>query len=74
MEKKYKIKYDKKKCIGLGLCAKIAPETWKIDKEGLAVRKISTFTKKDYAKNVKAARACTAGAIEIYDGKGKKIV
>ena len=74
MEKKYTIKYDRKKCIGAGTCAKIAPETWRIDKEGLAVKKKSSFTKKDLSKNVKAAKSCPAFAIEIYDEKGKKIV
>ena len=74
MVKTYKIKYNRKKCIGAGTCAKIAPETWKIDKEGLAVKKKSSFGEKEAAKNIKAAKSCPTLAIEIYDDKGKKIV
>lgn len=74
MSKKYKIKYNRDKCIGAGTCAKFAPETWRIDKEGLAVMKKSTFGEKDLRKNIKAAKSCPTCAIEIYDEKGKQIV
>jgi len=71
---KYKIKYNKKKCVGAGTCAKIAPETWKLDSKGLAVKKKSSFGEKDKAKNIRAAKSCPVGAIEIYDSEGKQIV
>ena len=74
MVKTYKIKYNRKLCTGVGSCAKIAPETWRIDKEGLAVKKKSSFGEKEYSKNVKAAKSCPQSAIEIYDDKGKQIV
>lgn len=70
----YKIKYHKSKCIGAGDCAQIAPATWKIGADGKAIKKKSTFSEADKAKNVRAARACPAKAIEIFDSKGKKLV
>jgi len=74
MSKTYKVKYDKKKCIGAASCVKLAPETWKLDDEGLAVKKKSSFGEKDYDKNVKAAKSCPTHAIEIYDDQNKKVV
>ena len=70
----YKIKYYKERCIGAGSCAKIAPETWKIGKDGLAIQLKKTFTEKDKDKNIKAAKSCPNQAIEVFDEKGKQIV
>ena len=71
---KYKIKYDRSKCIGAASCVELAPETWVLDKEGLAKQKKKSITEKDLEKNVKAAKSCPTKAIEIFDEKGKKIV
>ncbi|MFH1290718.1 MAG: ferredoxin [Nanoarchaeota archaeon] len=74
MAKKYKIKYNKTKCIGAATCAQIAPDTWKINDEGLAVQLKTEFTEEELEKQTKAAKSCPAHAIEIYDEAGKKIV
>jgi ferredoxin len=74
MAKKYTIKYYREKCIGAASCVKIAPDTWKLDDEGLAVQLKKEFTEEELDKQVKAARSCPAHAIEIYDEEGKKIV
>lgn len=71
---KYTIKYFREKCIGAGSCAEIAPDTWRIDEEGLAVQKKKECADKDADINIKAAKSCPAHAIEIYDEKGKQIV
>ncbi|MBU0467313.1 MAG: ferredoxin [Nanoarchaeota archaeon] len=71
---KYKIKYNKTKCIGAATCVQLAPDTWKLDDEGLAVMKKSEFTEEELDKQTKAAKSCPAHAIEIYDDQGKKIV
>jgi len=71
---KYTIKYDRSKCIGAGECVKLAPDTWKLDDEGLAIQLKTEFTDEELAKQTKAAKACPARAIEIYDETGKKIV
>jgi len=74
MAKKYTIKYDRTKCIGAASCVKLAPDTWKLDDEGLAVQLKKEFTEVELAKQTKAAKSCPAHAIEIYDDAGKKIV
>lgn len=71
---KYKIKYDRSKCIGAANCVSVAPKTWELDGEGIAKAKLLEFDEKDLQKNVDAAKSCPTHAIEIYDDKGKKIV
>ena len=73
-EKKYTIKYDRSKCIGAASCVNIAPDTWELDNEGLAKAKKVSFTEKELAKQVKAAKSCPTHAISIIDESGKKIV
>jgi len=70
---KYKIKYDKGKCIAAGSCAQIAPDTWKLDEEGKADPLITEFDESVLDINVKAAKSCPVQAIEIYDEAGKKV-
>lgn len=71
---KYKIKYDRTKCIGAANCVKFAPETWELDNEGLAKQKKFEITEKELEKNVKATKSCPTHAIEIFDDAGNKIV
>jgi ferredoxin len=74
MAKKYTIKYHRDKCIGAGSCVQLAPDTWELDDEGLAVLKKAEFTEEELDKQVKAAKSCPAHAIEIFDEAGTKIV
>ncbi|MFH1592078.1 MAG: ferredoxin [Candidatus Woesearchaeota archaeon] len=71
---KYKIKYDRSKCIGAANCVQIAPDTWELDPDGLAKAKKTGIEEKELQKNIKAAKSCPTHAIEIYDEKGKKLV
>jgi len=71
---KYKIKYDRSKCIGAASCVQIAPNTWELDKDGLAKPKKLKIAEAELQKNVKAAKSCPTHAIQIFDEKGKKIV
>lgn len=71
---KYTIKYDKNKCIGAATCAQIAPDTWKINDEGIAEPLKTEFTDEELDKQTKAAKSCPAHAIEIFDEENKKIV
>jgi ferredoxin len=68
------IEYDKTKCIGAANCVAIAPETWELGKDGLAIAKIVQFSDKDLEKNMNAAIACPTHAIEIVGPDGKKLV
>jgi len=73
-KKKYKIVYDRSKCIGAANCVNIAPDTWKLDQEGLAVAKKTEFNEGELDKQVKAAKSCPTHAISIVDESGKRIV
>ena len=52
----------------------IAPNTWELDKDGLAKPKKLEIAEAELQKNVKAAKSCPTHAIQIFDEKGKKIV
>ena len=71
---KYFIEYDKSKCIGAGNCVAIAPETWELGKDGIAIAKLLQFQDKDLSKNMDAAIGCPTHAIVIKDEKGKQLV
>ncbi|MDH5186651.1 MAG: ferredoxin [candidate division WOR-3 bacterium] len=56
-----KIKIDKRRCTGCGLCVNICPNLFKIGYDGLALAKKSKLTKPDCLKI--AAEHCPSGAI-----------
>lgn len=59
------VEVDKKKCIGCGLCASIAPEAFEIGDDGISHVKDTNADKK-FAKKVKeAADSCPVQAIKI---------
>lgn len=70
----YTIEYDKSKCIGAANCVAIAPETWEMGKDGIAIAKLTRFEDKDLSKNVDAAVGCPTHAIVIRDEKGNQLV
>jgi ferredoxin len=71
---KYKIKYDRAKCIGAASCVAAAPDTWELDNENKAVQKVKEFDESTKEKNITAAQACPTKAIEVFDETGKQIV
>ncbi len=71
---KYTIEYDKSKCIGAANCVAIAPDTWELGKDGIAIAKLKQFDEKDLSKNVDAAVGCPTHAIVIKDEKGNQLV
>lgn len=73
-KKKYKILHNRSECIGCGACVEIAPETWKIDSDGLAKSKKNRISEKELEKNISAAKSCPKHIISIVDEKGKKII
>ncbi len=73
-KKIYKIVYDKGKCIGAANCVQVAPDTWELDKDGLAKAKKVQFSEEELDKQVKAAKSCPTHAISIVGPDGKKIV
>lgn len=70
----YKIKYEEKKCIGVGQCATLS-NLWKINNKGKAVLKDAIevspgvfeveITDEQYKKELAAAKSCPVQAIQI---------
>lgn len=60
-----KVKIDKKKCLGCGLCVSIAERAFKISDEGKA--EVLAVTKEDEAKVQEAIDSCPVGAIKWQD-------
>jgi len=75
MEKKYKVTHQKKDCIGCGLCAELAPQSWSIEeganlatlKGAKEVNGVETgeIDEKDLADNLKAEEGCPVNTIKI---------
>jgi len=64
---KYKIKVIKDKCIGAASCVGIAPNTYKLDENNIA---IVLSEDGDTAENILlGAQSCPTNAIEIYDAE-----
>lgn len=62
------IRVIRSKCIGASTCVVYAPETFDLDKEGIAIIKNGEWNK--WEKILAAAKSCPTFAIEVYlDGK-----
>ncbi len=84
---KFKIEYFKKKCIGAGTCAAVAPTDWEMESSGKAKMK-GDFTlneqtqmferiidENDLEANLKAAEGCPKNVIHITNLEtGKKLI
>ena len=81
---KYRIKYDRKGCIGAGVCAAIAEKHWEMNKDGLADlingKEVDGFFEKIIDESEleivkKAAENCPVNVIHIIDEEtGKQII
>ena len=60
-----KIKVDKEKCLGCGLCVSIAEKAFKLSAEGKV--EVLAMTKEDEAKVQEAIDSCPVGAIKWQD-------
>lgn len=69
---KYKIKILRDKCIGAASCVGIAPKTFKLDEENIAVL---INEEGDTPENILlGAQSCPTNAVEIYDAQTNKKV
>jgi len=86
-EKRYKIEFDRKGCIGAAICCAVSERFWKfnhkdskVDLEGAARDKENNnqtlmIEGKELQENVDSALSCPAKVIHITDAKtGKKII
>ena len=72
----YKIKFDKKVCIGSGLCASVAPENWKLveTESGMKAKpKKILISEDEYDSNSQAADMCPVEAILIDKEKKRRV-
>ena len=66
-----RIEVDREACISVATCVAVAPNTFELDDEGIAIIKNATG---DDAKTIlQAAQSCPVNAIRIYDDGGKQI-
>ncbi len=81
---KYKIIYEREKCIGAESCIDVNPEFWSLNQDGKADLKESKdvgnsvyeveIDDKDLEKNIAAADSCPINIITIIDKKtGQKL-
>lgn len=69
---KYTVKVIRDKCISAGSCVAIAPGTFKLDEEGIAV--ILSQTGDDPETQLLGAQSCPTAAVEIIDNEtGEKV-
>jgi ferredoxin len=62
----YQIKFDKKTCVGSGICASVSPENWKLVEtaDGLKAKPKKLIINEDeYDSNSQAADMCPVEAI-----------
>lgn len=66
-----KIEVDREKCIGAGPCVVIAPDTFELDDENIAVIKDAKGNSDEDI--IAAAQSCPVNAIIVYDEDGNQI-
>lgn len=75
---KFRIEYDRKSCIGAGVCVAVAPAHWKMGDDGKAEllggkkeasgKVTKEIDDKDLAVNKQAAEGCPAIVIKVFEG------
>ena len=83
----FKVEYNRKKCIGAGTCAAVAPDQWEMEASGKARMKGSfvlneqtmlyerVIEEKDFEANKKAADGCPKKVIHIANLQtGEKVI
>jgi ferredoxin len=71
----YKVKINKKLCIGSGNCASMAPENWDLIQTSLGSKakpKKTIISEDEYDSNSQVEDMCPVGAILIEKMKGRK--
>ena len=66
-----KIKIDRELCISVATCVQVAPKTFELDDEGIAIIKDSKGD--DQATVLQAAKSCPVNAIIVHDDDGKQL-
>ncbi len=62
---RYKIDFERDKCIGTTACNDAYPQNWEIQPDGKSTYKIGEFGDEALERNMAAAKACPVNAIHI---------
>ncbi len=72
---KYKIEFERDKCIGARSCNEACSDNWEMKEDGKSECKTKDIDDDKLECNLKAAKACPVNAIHIRDkGTGKKLI
>jgi len=66
-----KVEVDRELCISVASCVAVAPNTFELDDEGIAIVKDANADSKETI--LQAAQSCPVNAIIVYDDDGKQI-
>ncbi len=62
---RYRIEFEREKCIGTTACNEAYPENWQIQPDGKSSFKVGEFGEEALEKNMAAAKGCPVTAIHI---------
>jgi ferredoxin len=72
---KYRIEYDRDRCIGAKNCNDECPDNWEMQADGKSMYKKQEFDEADFECNFDAAKKCPVKAIHIINTEtNKKII
>ena len=66
-----KIEVDRELCTSVATCLAVAPNTFELDDEGIAV--VKNAKGDDEATILQAAQSCPVNAIIVYDNDGNQV-
>ncbi len=66
-----RIEVDRELCISVASCVAVAPNTFELDDEGIAV--VKNINGDDEQTILQAAQSCPVNAIRLFDDTGKQI-
>lgn len=71
IQSKYRVEVKRELCIGAASCVAVAPNTFSLDDENIAIVKVPHGEPDETL--LMAAQACPTKAIYVYDETGKQI-
>lgn len=72
---KYKIEFERDRCIGARSCTDACPDNWTIKEDGKSACKYTEFDDDKLECNMEAAKACPVNAIHIINNEsGERLV
>ena len=66
---KYRIEFERNKCVGTTACVEECPDNWEIKEDGKSMFKVKDFDDDKIEGNMAAAKACPVKIIHIYNNQ-----